>query len=450
MKTEFSRRNFLKMSMLGLGSAYLAACGRLAPPTPTSLPTAAMTATPTLTRIPTIPATETPTNTLEPSATPTPTPDPAYAFDGSISRKVLEKYLSRSICMQALLEGWGNEDDNIRMLLNIGAKFAGRTILVWGQESTLPGLLPMAKQYADRIHALDPDMVLQAAIFEIITTDVEKLPVPDWVFSAFDLQPETRNFRYSPMLYQNGFERDNWGSGSSVPDMSQLETRLWFYYAARSYIDTGVEAVHFGNIDMMDQNDRDHAHYWDMMSRVRAYAATNARRHMVLCDGVTAGGGVVLPNGRLLLDLHSYPLRIDEVPGKPEEGVLRFGYNNAIYGRSKGGITPSGWSCTSLPYMAEMDNYDTSAHPGQNVGGFWVWGYDEIGWFAHQTEQYRNDWLRYAWNWIRTNDPNGHLQMPGARVLGTPGKMYRANMVSQAVPDGYNQEETIKQIWNED
>ena len=445
MKAKFSRRNFLTISLASLGAALLGACKRFITP-----PTIASTATPLLTPILSIAATETPTNTPEPTATPTRAPDPAYVFDGSISRKVLEKYLSRAITQQALLEGWGNEDDNIRMLLNIGAKFAGRTILVWGQESTLPGLLPMARQYADKIHALDPDMILQAGIFEIITTDVEQIAIPDWVFSAFDLQPETRNFRYSSMLYQNGMGRDNWGSGSSFPDMSQLETRMWFYYAARSYIDAGVEAIHFGDIDNMDQNDHDHAHYWDMMSRVRAYAAGNARRHMVLCDGFSANGGVVLPDGRLLLDFHSFPLRIDEVPGKPEEGVLRFGYNDAIYGRSKGGITPSGWSCTHLPYLVEVDNYDTSAHPGQNLGGFWVWGYDEIGWFAHQTEQYRNDWLRYAWNWIRTNDPNGHLEMPGARVLGEPDKLYWANTRSAATPDGYNQEGTIKEIWSED
>lgn len=441
MKPKFSRRDFLKMALLGLGAAFLAACKRFVTPTPTSAPT--------------ITATETPTNTLEPTATLTPTltptPDPDYAFDGSIQRKVLEKYLSRSITMQGLLEGWGNVDDNIRMLLNIGAKFAGRTILVWGQESTLPGYLPMAKQYANRIHTLDPDIILQAGIFEAITPDVQRLPVPDWVFSEFDLQPEERNFHYESMLFKNGLGRDIWGGGSSLPDISQLETRMWFYYAAKSYIDVGIEAIHFGNIDAMDENDPRHEYWWDVLSRVRAYAATNARRHMVLCDGyATPQGGIVTPNGRLLLDFHSSPLRIDEVPGSPQEGVLRFGYNDSIYGRSQGGITPSGWSCKSLPYMVEFDNYDSSGKEGQNVGGFWVWGYDEIGWFAHQTEQYRNDWLQYAWKWIRENDSNGFLEMPGIRVLGKPGKLYWANTRSQATPDGYNQEETIKQIWNED
>jgi len=148
MKARFPRRDFLKMALVSGGAAFLAACKQsiLPTPTPTILPIIGATAT--TTKIPT------------PTATPTRTPDPAYAFDGSISRKVLEKYLSRAISMQPLLEGWGNEDDNIRMLLNIGVKFAGRTILVWGQESTLLGMLPAAKNYANMIHALDPDMIL--------------------------------------------------------------------------------------------------------------------------------------------------------------------------------------------------------------------------------------------------------------------------------------------------
>jgi hypothetical protein len=410
----------------------------------------------------TLPLTDSPTPTLPP---PTPIPRPVtssptqltahpdgrdYAFDGSITRKVLDNYLSRSITMQGLLMGWGNINDNIRLLITIGAKFSGRAIFVWGDESKLPGNLIAGAIYADNIHALDPDMILQAGIFEAITPDVERLIIPDWVFTAFDLQPEARNFRYESMLFKNGLGRDIWGGGSSLPDISRLETRLWFYYAAKSYIDIGVEAIHFGNIDAMDENDPNHEYYWDLLSRVRAYAAKHARRHMVLCDGYDIHGGIVLPDGRLLLDFHSSPARIDEVPDRPEEGVLRFGYNDAIYGRSQGGFTPSGWSCESLSYMVDIDNYDSSGKEGRNVGGFYVWGYDEIGWFAHQSERYRNDWLRYAWKWIGDNDKNGHLEMPGIRVLGTPGKVYWANTRSPATPDGYNQEETIKQIWSED
>ena len=60
-----------------------------------------------------------------------------YQFDGKIGRDVLENYLSRSITMLDLLTGHGNVDDNIRMLKNIGAKFAGRTIYLWGQRKPI-------------------------------------------------------------------------------------------------------------------------------------------------------------------------------------------------------------------------------------------------------------------------------------------------------------------------
>jgi hypothetical protein len=53
---------------------------------------------------------------------------PSYNFDGQISGEVLESYLSRSITMTEMYRSPGNLDDDIRMLKNIGAKFAGRTI----------------------------------------------------------------------------------------------------------------------------------------------------------------------------------------------------------------------------------------------------------------------------------------------------------------------------------
>ena len=58
--------------------------------------------------------------------------------------------------------------------------------------------------------------------------------------------------------------------------------RLWFYYQAASYIDAGFEAIHFGQVEIMNRNDRDNAHWEDLLTRVRAYAAKHARRHMVL------------------------------------------------------------------------------------------------------------------------------------------------------------------------
>jgi hypothetical protein len=158
----------------------------------------------------------------------------------------------------------------------------------------------------------------------------------------------------------------------------------------------------------------------------------------------------LLCGDRLLFDFHSFPLRIVEVPERPQEGVLKMGFFDSIYGRSAGGVAPSGWRCEHLPYLVELDNWGVSNRPGQaHVGGCWVWGYDEISWFAHQDAAYRNQWLRYAWNWVREHDRNGFFQMPGSRMLHAPvgnQHWYYANTRSDAVPQGFSQEETIKTI----
>ena len=216
-----------------------------------------------------------------------------------------------------------------------------------------------------------------------------------------------------------------------------------------SYIDVGIEAIHFGQVALMDQNDPGHVHWIDMLGRVRAYARKHARRHFLLCDAHTPTGGYV-EDGKLLFDFHSFPLRIVEVADHPYQGVLKVGYSDAIFLRSQGGVTPSGWSCEHLPYLVEFDNFGRS-NPGKPSKPPFIWGWDEITWFALLPEAERNQWLRYAWKWVKETDPNGHLQMPGSRVM-TPGKpdaprWYWANTRSDACPQGFNTEATIKELW---
>ncbi|MHC1762811.1 MAG: hypothetical protein AB9869_00685 [Verrucomicrobiia bacterium] len=373
-----------------------------------------------------------------------------YRFDRSISREVLENYLSRAITMEGLLNGRGDLHDNIRMLKGIGAKFIGRSLCLWGGEASLLRDLERAKRQAPQVHAADPDMILQACIFEIVTTQVDQVPVPPWAFAAFGLPAEERDFRYADMLYPNGRLKDHWRTGQSVPDVSRPETKLWFYFLGASFIDAGCEAIHFGQTELMNHNDRSLDHYSQVLDLIRAYAAKQSRRHLVVCDSHVPSGGLVR-DGQLLMDFHSFPLRIMETPDKPREAILKVGFSDGIYGRSKGGKTPSGWTCEHLPYVVEIDNWGVSKKPGQpNAGSIWIWGYDEITWFAHQDAEYRSKWLRYAWNWVRETDPNGYLQMPGSRTLSSPLdnlRWYYANKPSAAVPDGFGDEDAIRAIW---
>jgi hypothetical protein len=355
--------------------------------------------------------------------------------------------------MEGLLNGRGDLGDNIRMLSEMGAKYIGRSICLWGGEASLLHNLERAKRQLPKVHAADAEMILEACIFEIVTTEVEQIPVPEWALTALGQPVQKRNFRYADMLYPLGQHRDQWGNGASVPDVSRLETQLWFYFLAASYIDLGVEGIHFGQVEIMNGNDPDLAHWARVFTLVRSYAEKHARRGMVLCNAHVPSGGLVR-NGELLLDFHAFPLRIMEVPEDPQEAILKVGFSDGIYGRSKGGRTFSGWQCKHLPYLAELDNWGVSKQPGQaRAGGNWVWGYDEITWFAHQSKQYRSNWLRYAWNWVKQIDPNGHLEMPGSRTMRSPldhRTWYYANRPGPAVPAGLNDEEAIRAIWASD
>ncbi len=392
-------------------------------------------------------------------------PSPQYFMDkNGISRPVLENYLKHSITLTGLLEdnslvndgAYPNREDDYRFIKNIGAKFIGRSIYRWGREDVLnnPLFLEEAKRVVDLLHQDDPDLVFQACLFEIVTTKVNEIPVPTWAFEMLGLTPEKRHFRYDDMLAQNGKFVDHWGrrtGGSSVPDISRTESQLWFLFLAGFYMDAGSEAFHLGQVNLMGMNDPGWKHWERLIGHIRELAKTKTRRGWIILDAHTPSGGMVV-DGKSLLDFNSFPLRIKEVEGKPMESILEVGYLDSLYKRSKGCTAPSGWKCDSLPFLVEFDNFGVSRTPGEStIEQHFIWGYDEITWFYLQPEEYRNSWLKYAYHWLRENDPNGFLQMPAGRVV-TPGRgesraRFRANPPSESIPNGKNLEATIKEIW---
>lgn len=389
----------------------------------------------------------------------------AYHFDrNGIDREVLENYLDRSITLSCVLvPGKNNPDlytDDIRMIKNTGAKFIGRAIFRWENEHILndPGFWTKAQSIIQELHAYDPDIIFQACLFEAISEDVNTIAIPDWVFQSYGLQPEKRNFSYKDMLSQEGKYVDHWHKGGSVPDISRTETQLWFQYLACSFINIGCEAFHLGQIELIGMHDPQRKHWADVIGHIRDYAASHARRHWVLLDAHTPKGGM-LKDGKSLIDFNSFPMRICAIPenikeGEAQRAELRVNHLDGIYGKSQGCKTPSGWECESLPYLVEIDNYGHEEPVNTaDTTSYFPWGWDEISWYAKQPESYRNDWLRYAWQWIKQTDPNGHIEMPGLRGICCPNETqntYRANTRSKVCPAGYNQEETIKAIWASD
>ena len=387
-----------------------------------------------------------------------------YEFEGSISREVLENYLARSFTFSEFLAvnpycnngNYFDKDKDIEFVKNTGAKFIGRSIYRWGHEEILnePDFWKGAKDIIEKVHANDPDVIFQAAVFEAIyKKGVNSIKIPAWTFEALGLPVEDRNFSYTSMLSTNGKLIDFWDKDSSVPDITKVESQLWFMFLIGSYVKLGVEAIHLGQVELIGMNDSGLKVWSSFMQKVRQYVNKIARRKFVLFDAHTPSGGMVI-DGVSLLDFNSFPLRIKEVESEPMKGILEMGYLDSLFGRSKGCMTPSGWSCESLPFLVELDNFGMSETPGKStIDKHFIWGYDEISWFFLQPKEYQVEWLNYAYNWIKQNDKNGFLQMPGARVVRVesdkmpPSGTFRVIAPTEATPHGADLEEAIKSIW---
>jgi len=398
-------------------------------------------------------------------------------------RNVLESYVARSVTQGIFCQPPDNAigalnifNENKRFIRNIGAKLICRAAITWDVPHS-PTDYHMADddyyfetiaKYAAKILAEDPEVILQGTIFETAYSayasevadrialgysgaGLEQIPIPAWVFEEFDLPVEQRNFSYEDIIYADGTFRNHWLGGASVPDMSRIETKMWFYYRARRYIDAGFESIHFGQVHLMDRNDPDYAHWFEVLTRIRNYASQNARRGFILCDSHTHG---IVVQGQHLFDAGLFVLRPKEDCSQQYNATLEFGWIDSIYGKSAGGSTPSGWYCEKLPYNVEFDNSEGSIPGvcGQTQTPWWPWGWDEMTWFAHCSNDYRNQWLEYAVDWLKKNDAIGHLRMPGQITIQTDPigdiRTYQPNMPNPACPDGFGQEDTIKKLWS--
>lgn len=391
-----------------------------------------------------------------------------YKFKGNISREVLCNYLSRAIVLSYLggfkYENMTEEETAAecrRIILTYGAKYIARAGCAW-----IPNLAETKKFEAyrreiDKVHEQDEDVIFEACIFETAYECFNELEIPKEVFKAFNLPYEKRCFRYEEMLFPDGSYVDHWEKGGSIPDITRLETQMFFYWRGCLYIELGFEALHYGQILLIGEQDKNYACFTKVLDMVREYAKKNARRHFVLLNAHTHG--IIDTNGKLMLDFHCYPCRPVAVAGDPpheatEENPQRTelisGWGNSIYNRSMGGVTHSGWECDSLPYFVEIDNYGCQPSELLNTHvDYYPWGYDEVSWFANQPKKYRREWIKYACKWLEENDKNGYLEMLGIRTMrrydeSAPDKLTRGEFYFIS-SDKFDDEDILKEMWSE-
>lgn len=391
-----------------------------------------------------------------------------------VSEALVRHYLARSLSVPALSVAtlpMARRSPLLHWAAASGMRLAGRLGGWWltpESEQVMRASIDSLRLNVGRLHTLQPDIVAQGCIFEALWPHVGNLAAPNRLrveFGEDTLAVPARHFRFADMMYPDYFDPANpqhhrWddrppGQAPGVPDMSRPETQLWFYYCAVQQIDVGCEALHFGQVQIMDDRDPGHRAFWSLLQRVRRYARTR-NRGFVLCDAHTHGEyydpqpEAPLPDSlrQLLFDFHSCPLRpseADTVRASTHSAHLDLNsWDNpggGIYRVSRGGRAPGGWLCPHLPAQAEFDN-GLAGKPDQP--GQWptVWGRDEISWFAHQPSAYRNQWLIYAQARVRQLDPDTYFQPAGARGVSLaeyPDGLYLATEAGQA--------ETIRAIW---
>jgi len=345
-------------------------------------------------------------------------------FDGSMPREVLEYYLSRATSAQWIYLS-DTLDDDIRVILKTGIKFLGRASGIWKGCMPEEEHFERAKFAADNIHAADPEVILQACIFEVMyREDVENVKIPAYVFEAFGKKDENRCFNYDECVFGK-----NSGTWESMPDISKEETQMWFYYRGTRYIDCGYEAFHMGQIHLYTANDRGYKGIGNVIEMLREYGRVRARRHKVIFD---AHSHSLVVNGKSLLDYNAMPLTRFPLLDRPGEKLVL-----VREGKSGGGISPEGVYEKALPFLYEYDNWggrDLWAHENlsyeQLAWSQW-WGGDQISWFACQDEESRNSFLDYTFKWTAVNNPDGFFAFPLMRGLGASGdgreKTYKLN-----------------------
>lgn len=379
-------------------------------------------------------------------------------FNGTISRDALERYLSREVTAADLVNS-ATLDDDLRMIGSIGAKFLGRASGVWLLEPDDDSHFRNSQALAERVHEVDPDIMLQTCIFEAVFTGVGNIEIPVWVFEAFQLPVERRTFRYADMLFDSKPQGFVWDGDGGIPNMNKLETQLWFFYRAARYIDAGYEAIHMGQVHLYTAEDDGFKRTIALFRKIRDYAVERARRGIVLLDAHTHGVNI---NGTLLFDFHSMPysrMPILDLTGD-KLALVQEGF-------SEGGVTPSGWICDALPMLMELDNWggkffcESDNIPYERRAWMEWWGYDQIAWFASQDAESRDRFLAYAFKWTAVNNVRAYMQMPIRRTLGScriampasgegeeaVSDCYQANRASAGCPLGFGQEETIKRLW---
>lgn len=262
-----------------------------------------------------------------------------YDFNGyPVPRKTIEAYLSRSAGMPGLLSlpfqyNNGSNTHNaaalasspeiahtLNLINTLSPKMIERADALWGDDAWvfLPGIghWDNIEWMATQVHNIDDQIILDAGLMECVATNVSLTgtirtlgalsnPAEAYIRTAFPNLPLGGiNITPKSMLYPEIV----WAIDNNLltptadtwlwPDISRLETQVWFYYRACEYIRRGFESIHMGRMDLMLKRDCDNLIIADLIQKINNFGSspngsggTMARRGVVFFNDICGSVG---------------------------------------------------------------------------------------------------------------------------------------------------------------
>lgn len=400
-------------------------------------------------------------------------------FQGSMTKSTLETYLARSAFFDYANEGCYYKFINPTcfntdkpMLQNTKPFMLCRFATSWGGQSYAD--FTEENEMAQKIHTeIDNGIILEGFISEFVTKNISPtgsilITIPTWAKTAFGYTGNATYFDHAQMAYSDVNMSNPCGSGSNqqhvwcsngnfegvVPDITKVMTKMWYYYIARTLIDYKYEAITLGQWRIINDADNGNNALWDLLSKIRTYANTNAKRNLVLIssDGAWSqtGFGNDAPNNNLpyrnyVSGNSSNQMLFDfmvNVAHWDEDGYVANG-NNPFYKNSPtevrnerfiklpgsftdfqfGGLTAQSWNWSSadrqvIPQIFHLDvgGGHTAASEGDLNNQYpsyqtWGWG-GEVNYLMYTSLPYRRYLIHKAAHEIRERGISAYLMMP--------------------------------------
>ncbi|RYD52750.1 MAG: hypothetical protein EOP52_00965 [Sphingobacteriales bacterium] len=341
---------------------------------------------------------------------------------------------------------WARYQQQLAFVQRVQPRMMIDAITLWGTWE-MDEHLARARHLVADLKTAVPGIVVMGTPCEWVNEGIVRgRLIPPYVWAAFGLLDENRPFDCLKM--RDSLSETARGNGF-IPQIQHLETQLYFYWLATTYLQLGCEAISFSATNTLGSPSDYPAEWSRVVHRIRAYADTCPAVRFGLITGHSATG-FLDTSGTLLFDFHMEPLRPSE---DPRNTAYPVGPNGGacilepapqcptLYQNGLGGMNPNGWVCTRNPGLMFFDNFlepDRSSpaseferygqpHPVRRRQRWQCWSpyhFDEISWFALQTKAYRDSFLRYAHYRVHQLDSALYLALPMKRSVAASTDKY--------------------------